>query len=147
DNSAWSHAFVQLQERGRVVFSAAIDGAAYAKHGTAIDTRLLVIDKLPADDPTAFPPSPGVAPDAATLLAWVTAHVPPRLPVAASVVVSAAPRSAMPRTVRACATRPSSIARVAEPEAVELPYETTEWAPPEGARLTDALYEEYRLQS
>ncbi|WP_458933107.1 hypothetical protein, partial [Enterococcus faecium] len=55
DNPAWTDAFVRLQERGRVVFSAAVDGAVYAKHGTQMDTRLLVIDKLPAVDPTAFP--------------------------------------------------------------------------------------------
>jgi hypothetical protein len=30
---------------------------------------------------------------------------------------------------------------------VELAYETVDWTPPEGARLTDALYEEYGLQS
>ena len=35
DNPAWRDAFVRLQERGRVVFSAAIDGAVYAKHGTS----------------------------------------------------------------------------------------------------------------
>ena len=55
DNPAWTDAFVQLQERGRVVFSAAIDGAVYAKHGTTIDTRLTVIDKQPADDPMHIP--------------------------------------------------------------------------------------------
>ncbi|MBV9527265.1 MAG: hypothetical protein JOZ79_02710, partial [Sphingomonas sp.] len=31
---AWRDAFVRLQERGTVVFTAAIDGAVYAKHGT-----------------------------------------------------------------------------------------------------------------
>jgi len=41
DNPAWTDAFVRLQERGRVVFSAAIDGAVYAKQGTQTDTRLL----------------------------------------------------------------------------------------------------------
>ncbi|MFX4639384.1 hypothetical protein ABTA98_19405, partial [Acinetobacter baumannii] len=71
DNPAWREAFVRLQERGQVAFSAAIDGAIYAKHGTQIDTRLLVIDKLPAADPTAFPASPGMAADVATLLDWV----------------------------------------------------------------------------
>src|SRR5579884_2139764 len=71
DNPAWTDAFACLQERGRLVFSAAIDGAVYAKHGTTIDTRLLVIDKQPAVDPRVFPASPGVAPDADTLLAWV----------------------------------------------------------------------------
>ena len=55
DNPAWTDAFVRLQERGRVVFSAAIDGAVYAKHGTTIDTRLTVIDKQPAVDPRRLP--------------------------------------------------------------------------------------------
>ena len=62
------------------MFSAAIDGAVYAKHGTTIDTRLTVIDKIPADDPTVFPASPGVAPDVATLLGWIAQYVPQRLP-------------------------------------------------------------------
>ena len=52
DNPMWADAFVRLQERGRIVFSAAIDGSVYAKHGTTIDTRLTVIDRLPAADPT-----------------------------------------------------------------------------------------------
>jgi predicted RNA methylase len=147
DNPAWTDAFVRLQERGHVVFSAAIDGAVYAKHGTQIDTQLLVIDKQPAVDPNVFPVSPGMAPDVATLLDWVTKHVPPRLPVATPVAVDAIKRPAIPRTVGAFATRPSSTPGLPAPEGVELIYETAEWTPPEGARLTDALYEEYVLQS
>ena len=147
DNPAWREAFVRLQERGRVVFSAAIDGAVYAKHGTTIDTRLTVIDKEPAADPKVFPPSPGIAPDAERLLAWVNELVPSRLPLAAPVVVSDTARPAIPRTVRAFAMRPSSGPALPEPEAVELAYEIVDWTPPEGARLTDALYEEYGLQS
>src|SRR3546814_10344286 len=80
DNPAWSDAFARLQERGRVVFSAAIYGQVYAKHGTTIDTRLTVIDRVPAADPDALPVSPGVAPDTATLLTWVLDLVPPRAP-------------------------------------------------------------------
>ena len=38
-------------------------------------------------------------------------------------------------------------AAIAEPQGVELAYETMDWTPPGGARLTDALYEEYGLQS
>jgi predicted RNA methylase len=34
DNPAWREDFRRLQERGTVVFCAAIDGAAYARHGT-----------------------------------------------------------------------------------------------------------------
>ena len=52
---AWAAAFVRLQDRGRIVFTAAVDGSVYAKHGTTIDTRLTVIDKLPADDRSALP--------------------------------------------------------------------------------------------
>jgi predicted RNA methylase len=147
DNPAWIDSFIRLQERGRVIFSAAIDGAVFAKHGTTTETRLTVIDKQPAADPKIFPASPGVAPDARTLLASVSEHVPPRLPLAAPAVVPVTARHAIPRTVRAFATRPSSVPTLPEPEAVELAYETVEWAPSEAARLTDALYEEYGLQS
>ena len=55
DNPAWTDSFMRLQEHGRVVFSAAIDGAVYAKHGTSIDTRLTVIDQVPADDSRVLP--------------------------------------------------------------------------------------------
>lgn len=147
--SAWRDAFARLQERGRVVFSAAIAGAVYAKHGTRTETRLTVIDKAPADDPNAFPESPAMAPDVATLLRWIGEHVPARLSV---VSTGALPMSASPapRTVRgylARAAGQSANASVAAPEAIDLVYETTDWTPPEGARLSDAIYEEYRLQS
>src|SRR5580658_87519 len=82
-NLAWRDGFVRLQERGRVVFTAGVDGRVYARHGTTTDTRLTVIDRVPADDPKAFPASTGMAPDSATLLDWVTRLVPPRPAVAA----------------------------------------------------------------
>ncbi len=146
DNPVWTDAFVRLQERGRVVFSAAIDGAVYAKHGTQTDTRLLVIDKQPAADPKVFPASPGMVSDVATLLDWVTQQVPPRLPVVTPVVVDVTKRPPISRSVGVSSPRPSSTSSGAAPE-VELIYETVEWSPPEGARMTDALYEEYGLQS
>ena len=102
DNPAWRDGFVHLQQRGRVVFSAAIDGSVYARHGTTVDTRLTVIDRVPADDPTAFPASPGMAPDAATLLAWVTAQVPPRLPIAARGTAATTARFLPARTRSVC---------------------------------------------
>ena len=148
DNPSWTEHFVRLQERGRVVFSAAIDGAVFAKHGTTIDTRLTVIDRLPAADPTSFPASSGIAPDVATLLGWVTAMVPPRLPIAAAVGVSSAARHVIVRAPRAVAARPVPLpAKTSEPEVLELAYETVEWKPLEGRSLTEALYEEYGLQS
>ena len=148
DNPEWRDAFIRLQESGRVVFTVAIAGAVFAKHGTTIETRLTVIDRLPADDATAFPLSPGVAPDVATLLGWVTEYVPPRLPIATAVVAPPIPRPVIPRTVRAYAMRPSGIAApTSDPAAVELAYDTVAWTPAEGGRITEALYEEYALQS
>jgi predicted RNA methylase len=147
DNPAWTEAFVRLQEQARVVFTAGVAGSVYARHGTTIDTRLMVFDKSPADDPRVFPPSRGLAPDVAMLLGWVTESVPPRLPVAESVTMPTAARSIVP-TSRAAAARPYALrARPVEVEAIELVYETIDWKPVEGSSLTEALYEEYGLQS
>ena len=147
---AWTDAFRRLQERGRVVFTAAIDGSVYARHGTTIETRLTVIDKLPADDPAVFPTSAGVAPDVATLLGWIGAQVPSRLATATTPASPATPATT-PRTVRGYLAR-ASVARPAaslaiEPDGVELAYEIVDWTPPEGTRLTEVIYEEYGLQS
>ncbi|MBO1039955.1 strawberry notch family protein [Brucella pituitosa] len=147
---AWRDAYIRLQARGRVVFSAAVDSAVYAKHGTTIDTRLTVIDKLPADEPASFPASPGIAPDVATLIGWIEAHVPQRSPVSLPKIVvpasAAAPKTVRGYLARATAVRPAA-APANDPEGVELVYEIVDWTPPEGARLSDAIYEEYALQS
>ncbi|MGH6990256.1 MAG: strawberry notch-like NTP hydrolase domain-containing protein, partial [Stellaceae bacterium] len=147
---AWRESFARLQERGTVVFTAAIDGAVYAKHGTTIETRLTVIDKVRASDPARFQASAGIAPDVATLLSWIAEHVPPRRPVAGLLAAPTASSLATPRTARGYLARGTwrqPAAAIAEAEGVELAYETVDWTPPEGAQLTDALYEEYGLQS
>ncbi|MDX3966799.1 MAG: strawberry notch family protein [Bradyrhizobium sp.] len=148
DSPTWRDGFVRLQERGRVVFSAAIDGRVYARHGTSVETRLTVIDRVPADDSTAFPPSPGVAPDVATLLDWVIRYIPPRAAMAGSPAISAAtptyrPASARPAP-RAIPTQPTG--PVPE-DAVEVVYEPCDSAPAEDGRISEALYEGYSLQS
>jgi predicted RNA methylase len=147
DHPSWREAFVRLQERGRIVFSAAVDGRVYARHGTAVETRLTVIDRVPADDPRSFPASPGMAPDVATLLQWVTSHVPSRLPVHGN----ALPASVPPVTVmsrRKPARQPRAVAGDSlERVGTELAYETVDWKPAHGASLNEALYEGYELQS
>jgi hypothetical protein len=65
DQPARRESFVRLQEKGRV-FTATLAGQVYARHGTTIETRLTVIDRVPAKDPRAFPSSPGMAADAAS---------------------------------------------------------------------------------
>jgi predicted RNA methylase len=151
DSPTWRDGFVRLQERARVVFSAAVDGRVYARHGTTTETRLTVIDRVPADDPTAFSASPGMAGDTATLLDWVAHHVPARAAVAlAPTTARAAPIAT--KTLRAGLVpnpRPqcSSGANNVEPAGVELSYETVDWKPTQNGRITDALYEGYVLQS
>jgi len=148
DHPTWRDAFVQLQERGRIVFSAAIDGRVYARQGTTVETRLTVIDRVPADDPRSFPTSPGIASDVATLLSWVLQHVPPRLQADSVEAVRADPRPVPLRAKPVLPSRPASIMSAAfEPSGVELAYETVDWKPSEGGRLTEALYEGYESQS
>ena len=150
DNPMWRDTFIRLQERGRIVFSAAIDGSVYARHGTTFPTRLTVIDKRPADDPAMFPVPPGVAPDAATLLGWLDDHLPERLAVDPSVTVPAVAPSA-PRSVRGYINRAAkavpATAPMAEPEGLPLAYETLDGLAGEGGRLSDGIYEEYGLQA
>lgn len=152
ESPAWRDAFIPLHARGTVFFTAAIASTLYAKHGTTIETRLTVIDKTPASEPAQFTASAGTAPNLATVLGWIAEHVPPRRPVAGLLATptAAAGSVAMPRTVRGYLARAASrqpAAAISEPEGAELSYESIEWTPPEGAHLTDAIYEEYGLQS
>ncbi len=151
DNPAWTEAFMRLQEQGRVVFSAAIDGAVYAKHGTNIDTRLTVIDRVPASDIASCPTSPGITADLPTLLSWVIQHVPPRGPIA-STPTTALPAIASisaPRTIRAYVGQrsPAAVAPAVDLVATEVAYEPADWIPTDASKITDALYEAYTLQS
>jgi predicted RNA methylase len=151
ETPAWREAFAGLQERAAMVFTAAIDGAVYSRHGTNFATRLTVFDKRPADDPSLFPASIRIAPDVATLLGWIAQHVPPRLPVSPPPVSAAMrplPRGKASRLGRPHGkTIPASRSSLAKSEAVDLDYDAVDWTPPEGGRLTDAIYEDYGLQS
>jgi protein strawberry notch len=151
ENPAWTDSFKRLQEHGRVVFSAAIDGAVYAKHGTSIDTRLTVIDRVPAEDVAVFVASSGIAPDLPTLLAWVMQYVPQRRPVVGTVaaVVPAIASAPTPRTVRAYVgqRQPAAAVPAVDLVATEIAYERVDWTPTNADKISDALYEEYALQS
>jgi predicted RNA methylase len=151
EEPGWREGFVRLQEGGgRVVFSAAISGQAYARHGTTMDTRLTVIDRVPANDPKRFPSSPGKAATATELLDQIIRLVPPRpalTPIPAPVFLSerVAPQS---RSALKPATASLFPHRVAPRlSAAELAYETCVWAPAERGCLTAALYEGYALQT
>ncbi|GEP59087.1 hypothetical protein RSO01_62530 [Reyranella soli] len=148
DHPSWRDAFVRLQECGRVVFSAAIHGRVYARHGTAVATRLTVIDRAPAADPGSFPASPGMAPDAAMLLSWVLQLLPPRLPVDGISFVREPARAVPVGAKPASAPHPTSSAATAlEPSGTELAYEIVGSKPAEDGLLTEALYESYGMPS
>jgi len=172
DNPKWRDAFVRLQERGTVAFSAAIAGSVFARHGTTMETRLTIIDKIAAADPTKLVESRGVAPNLTTLLSWISG-LPPRSPSTASNSIALSNG-----ILRACAAkmaarkaaetlRPAAVAGLrpspalssrtpnraslapapAHDEIVELAYELRD-APP-SARLdaADGIYEPYELRA
>ena len=148
DNPASRDSFIELQRKGRLVFTAAIAGRAYVRHGTNFDTRLTVIDRVPAEDPRSFPPTPGAAADAAELLGWVSCLVPKRppvidatpLPPPVALLPSASGRPKAPAPQLPLAKRPAPV-----PDAAELGYETRDWTP--ASRFSAGLYEGYALQT
>ncbi|MER9632623.1 strawberry notch-like NTP hydrolase domain-containing protein [Mesorhizobium sp. M0228] len=163
----WRRAFERLQQQGTVIFTAAIDGRVYARHGTTTETRLTIIDKVPATDPTSFSGSPGKAMDVETLLSWISA-LPPRAPggfpdsigaLLSGILRNAAMHMGARSGARAAplavstAVRPIAQAKPARQvkanstPAVPLAYELRDWMPEEGGRLTDTIYEPYALQS
>jgi hypothetical protein len=144
EHKAWRDGFMRLQEKARVVFTAPITGSIFAPHGTSIETRLTVIDKLPAAEPTSFPVPPGTAPDLATLLRWLIEYLPPRAAFAAQQPPALRPAASR----RVAAPRPRlAVAHPAEPTGVLLDYEVADWTDEVSARLSETLYEPYTLQS
>ncbi|HKR17195.1 strawberry notch family protein [Rhizorhapis sp.] len=147
DHAAWRDSFVRLQEKAQVVFTAPIAGSIYASHGTTFETRLTVIDKVPADDPGVFPPSHVTAADLPSLLRMLVDALPTRAPVAVLPAIPSPGKIA--RTSRRAAAPTPRLVAVPPVEAagVVLNYDTVDWAATSGGRLTDALYEPYVLQS
>lgn len=148
DNSAWRDGFVRLQGQGTVLLSAAVDGGIYARHGTTMETRLTVIDKIPADDPSKLAMSRGNASDLETLLTWI-ADLPPRTLARAPDSIGAPSNGIL----RADTMRPAAVAaprhRAApvDDEIIELSYELRDAQPKDEANAADDIYESYRLQS
>lgn len=166
ENPKWRASFERLQQAGRVVFTAAVDGRVYARHGTTAETRLTVIDKVPATDPSHFVASPGMAPDVETLLAWIE-NLPPRIPggfpdaigslangIVAAVGAKMAVRDGV-STQRLGAPASKSVRRPVparvRPKVEEnigrLDYEPRTAEQKDQNGITEAIYEPYTLQS
>ncbi|MEH1899713.1 MAG: strawberry notch family protein [Nostoc sp.] len=138
-NPSWRETFLKWQDFARVLLSVGVNGKVYSKHGTQIDTRITVIDKVPADSSEI--PCITETLDLPEILALIE-QLPQRsswersdIKAAAKAIVVQLPK----RSVVAQAETLSSI-----PDVVILEYEVIEWSATEG--LKDTLYETYRPQ-
>ncbi|SDX67078.1 strawberry notch family protein [Roseicitreum antarcticum] len=160
DAPAWADTFTRLTESAHLVFTGAVSGAAFAKHGTSFETRLSVFDKCRGGEAcgiTAELARP-ISPDVSALLSQISASVPPRLaldPDTATVKRPTSPFSGNPARATRAAISTSRTTPAAQPhqssaqiEAEDLAYtlrDVTEEA--NTARLSDAIYETFRLQA
>ncbi|GEM_PF-6096012 len=47
--NAWGGSFERLQERGRLVFTASLARSFFVRHGTSVEPRLTIFDKILAE--------------------------------------------------------------------------------------------------
>jgi len=160
DAPAWAETFARLTETAHLVFTGAVSGAAFAKHGTSFETRISVFDKCRGGERggiTADLTRP-ISPDVASLMSLITSYVPPRFELDQVAPAGQGRSSPFPgnpaRTTRTAlstsrateATTPTNTAP--QIEASDLAY-TLRDATEDGAsaRLSDAIYETFRLQA
>ncbi|WP_340263676.1 strawberry notch-like NTP hydrolase domain-containing protein [Sulfitobacter pontiacus] len=160
DSPAWVETFGRLTETAHLVFTGAVSGAAFVKHGTSFETRISVFDKCCGGEPggiTAELMRP-ISPDVASLLSLITTHVPPRLALAQVAPAGQGLTSPFPGNPTRATRAAISTSRITSPtpatnaapqiEAANLAY-TLRDATEDGAstRLSDAIYETFRLQA
>jgi hypothetical protein len=159
DAQAWAETFARLTETANLVFTGAVSGAAFAKHGTTFETRISVFDKCRGGEMggvTADLRQP-MSPDVAHLLSRITAEVPPRFESDQTATASQSRSSlfagnSAPSTRKAIGiSRATSAAQpaqaIAKIEAEDLAYTLREGRENDDtARLSDAIYETFRLQ-
>lgn len=160
DAPAWAETFGRLTETAHLVFTGAVSGAAFAKHGTSFETRISVFDKCRGGEPggiTADLRQP-MSPDAAHLMSRITAEVPPRLELDHAANAGLGHSSLFPGNHALTARKPVSRSRAtsaAQPATPDAPIEAEELdyalrdatGDEDAARLSDAIYEAFRLQA
>ncbi|WP_425101017.1 strawberry notch-like NTP hydrolase domain-containing protein [Tropicibacter sp. S64] len=160
DAPAWAETFGRLTETTHLIFTGAVSGAAFAKHGTSFETRISVFDKCRGGEPggiTADLHQP-TSPDVAHLMSRVTAEVPPRLEMERAANAGLGHSSLFPENSHPTTRKPVSRSRAtsaAQPantgtsvEAENLDYALRDVAEDEDAtRLSDAIYETFRMQA
>jgi hypothetical protein len=160
DAPAWAETFGRLTESAHLVFTGAVSGAAFAKHGTSFETRISVFDKCRSGEQGGITADLArfISPDVAHLLARITAEVPPRLELDAGVGLCSqhtSPFRGVPSRASSPAARHLRSSAWAKtdvhsptPDAEDLVYTLRDTANDLGAaRLSDAIYETFRLQA
>ena len=161
DAPAWAETFARLTESATLVFTGAVSGATFAKHGTSFETRISVFDKCRGGELGGITAdiAQTMCADPAELLARIVTDVPPRLALAEGIV--ARPRPSSPfsgnparapstavRALRAAPPTNSAAKHVVALDAEDLSYTLSETADDPGSvRLSDAIYETFRLQA
>lgn len=150
---AWRSTFENIQETARIVFTAPIAGNVYARHGTTTETRLTVIDKIPADNPCDTDALCPIATSTAALLEAVLKECPPRTDVPSAPVgakVKARLTVAVLRDEARVRARDEAAERAKHPldsqETADVAYLPRAWSEKTGA-LTASLYEAYEVQA
>jgi hypothetical protein len=156
----WRDSFVKLQNTAKVVFSCGIAGIAYAKHGTTIETRLTVFDKIAAENPGEFANCFDAALSLYDLLNYVEMFVPERQALTnttltelkVKAIAESAPPTIAVSNVKAkqppakSEQKPTTRATATFEDAIELEYTTRDWQGNE-REISDALYEVYEPQT
>jgi predicted RNA methylase len=156
----WRDSFVNLQNTAKVVFSCGIAGIAYAKHGTTIETRLTVFDKIAAENPGEFANCFDAALSLSDLLNYVEMFVPERQALTnttltelkVTAIAESAPPTIAVSNVKAkqppakSEQKPTTRATATFEDAIELEYTTCDWKGNE-REISDALYEAYEPQT
>ncbi|WP_242053956.1 strawberry notch-like NTP hydrolase domain-containing protein [Nostoc sp. FACHB-888] len=140
NNPTWRETFVRWHSEARVLMSVGVNGKVYSKHGTTIDTRITVIDKVPAD----FSEIPCITEtlDLPEILALIK-QLPQRSSWERSDIKAAARAKVVQLPKRTTVAQPETVSFLPD-NVVVLEYEVIEWTASEG--LKDTLYETYRPQ-
>ncbi|MBX9253584.1 strawberry notch family protein [Desmonostoc muscorum CCALA 125] len=142
NNPTWRETFVKWHSEARVLMSVGVNGKVYSKHGTQIDTRITVIDKVPADNHRQIPCISETL-DLPELLALIE-QLPQRSSWERSEKVKAAAKAIVVQLPKRITVAQPETVSFLPYDVVVLEYEVIEWSATEG--LKDTLYETYRPQ-
>ncbi|MFN6486974.1 MULTISPECIES: hypothetical protein [unclassified Nostoc] len=140
DNPAWRETFVKWHSEAQVVLSVGVIGKAYALHGTTMETRITIIDKVPADNPRDIPCIPQTL-DLPELLPLIEQLPQRSLRQHSTAKAEAAVAKVVKLPKRTVVDQPETVSFLPD-DLVVLEYEVVEWSATDG--LKDTLYETYR---